>query len=149
MPFRRRHFPMCFLKWNIAIKFSLKFIPKGPIKYIPILVPIMAWGQAKQWWPILLTHICVTWPELRPWQLYLWCHYKTINCTQCLLVDIYELCPNDTIWRHESGSAWAQVMSSCFAAPRHQPKHCWLSNGEAQWHSSEGNFTRDTPALND
>ena len=29
----------------ISIKFSLKFVPKGPIKNIPALVQIMAWHQ--------------------------------------------------------------------------------------------------------
>ena len=62
-----------FLNENvwILIKISLKFVPKGPINNIPVLVHIMAWhraaGQAtshylNQWrggyWSI-----CVTWPQ--------------------------------------------------------------------------------------
>ena len=47
-----RHFPdyifkCIFLNENvlISIKFSLKFIPKGPINNIPALVQIMAWRR--------------------------------------------------------------------------------------------------------
>ena len=39
---------------SISIKISLKFVPKGPIDNIPILVQIMAWRRTghylKQWW---------------------------------------------------------------------------------------------------
>ena len=39
---------------RILIKFSLKFVPKGPINNIPALVQIMAWRQAcmpgSAWW---------------------------------------------------------------------------------------------------
>ena len=39
-----RHFQMHFLEWKwIAIKISLKFVPKGPIDNIPALVQILAW----------------------------------------------------------------------------------------------------------
>ena len=53
----------------IPIKFSLKFVPKGPINYIPALVQIMAWrqpGDKPSFEPMmisLLTHICVTRPQ--------------------------------------------------------------------------------------
>ena len=51
---------------RILIKFSLKFVPKGPINNIPALVQIMAWrrpGDKPLSEPVmvsLLTHICVT-----------------------------------------------------------------------------------------
>ena len=54
---------------RISIKFSLKFVPKGPINNIPALVPIMAWrrpGDKPLSEPMmvrLLTHICVTRPQ--------------------------------------------------------------------------------------
>ena len=48
LPFSRRHFQMHFLEkknvW-ISIKFSLKFVSKGPINNIPALVQIMACRQ--------------------------------------------------------------------------------------------------------
>ena len=53
----------------IPIKFSLKFVPKGPINNIPALVQIMAWrrpGDKPLSGPMmvnLLTHICVTRPQ--------------------------------------------------------------------------------------
>ena len=60
-----------FVNENARIfnKFSLKFVPKGPINNIPALVQIMAWrrpGDKPLSEPVmvsLLTHICVTWPQ--------------------------------------------------------------------------------------
>ena len=54
----------------ILIKISLKFVPKGPINNIPALVQIMAWRQpgakplSESMMSSLLTHICVTRPQL-------------------------------------------------------------------------------------
>ena len=53
----------------ISIRISLKFVPKGPINSIPVLVEIMAWcwpGNKPLSEPImvsLLPHICVTLPQ--------------------------------------------------------------------------------------
>ena len=60
-----------FLNENIwiPIKFSLKFVPKGPIHNIPALVQIMAWRRpgdkpfSEPMLVSLLTHICVTPPQ--------------------------------------------------------------------------------------
>ena len=60
-----------FLNENarIAIKISLKFVPKGPINSIPALVQIMAWRRpgdkplSEPMMVCLLTHICVTRPQ--------------------------------------------------------------------------------------
>ena len=52
--------------FRISIRFSLKFVPKGPNNNIPALVQIMAWrrpGDKPLSEPVmvsLLTHICVT-----------------------------------------------------------------------------------------
>ena len=45
--FRRWHFQVHFLEWNVSIpiKISLKFVPKGSINNIPALVQIMAWRR--------------------------------------------------------------------------------------------------------
>ena len=70
----RRHSTDCirhFLEWNVlvSINISLKFIPEDPINNIPALVQIMAWRQpgntplSEPKMIILLTHICVTWPQ--------------------------------------------------------------------------------------
>ena len=71
-----RHFPddifKCFFLIEnvpIAIKISLKFVPKGPINYIPALVQIMAWRRpgykplSEPMMVCLTTHICVTRPQ--------------------------------------------------------------------------------------
>ena len=70
-------FKRIFLNENvrILIKISLKFVPKGPINYIPALVQLMAWrrpGDKPLSEPMmvkLLTHICVTRPQ---WVNKLW-----------------------------------------------------------------------------
>ena len=77
-----RHFPddifkCIFLNENIwiLIKFSLKFVPKGPINNIPSLVQIMAWRRpgdkplSEPTLVSLLMHICVTRPQ---WVKGLW-----------------------------------------------------------------------------
>ena len=63
-------FKCIFFKENvwIPIKISLKFVPKGPINYIPALVQIVAWHRPgdkplSELMVNLLMHICVTWPE--------------------------------------------------------------------------------------
>ena len=64
-------FKRVFLKENvwIAIEFSLKFVPKGPINNIPALVQIMAWrrpGDKPSSEPMMVslrTHICVAPPQ--------------------------------------------------------------------------------------
>ena len=61
-------FKRIFLNENvrIAIKISLKFVPKGPINSIPALVQMMAWrrpGDKPLSEPMMVrlpTHICVT-----------------------------------------------------------------------------------------
>ena len=60
---------------RISIKISLKFVAKGPINNIPVLVQIMAWrrpGDKPLSQPMVLfvpTHICVTRPQ---WVKYNW-----------------------------------------------------------------------------
>ena len=62
-------FKCIFLNENvsIAIKISLKFVPKGPISNIPSLVQIMAWrrpGNKPLSEPMMARlHICVTRPQ--------------------------------------------------------------------------------------
>ena len=65
------HFKRIFLNENvwISIKFSLKFVPGGPINDFPALVQIMAWRRpgdkplSELMMVSLLTHICVTRPQ--------------------------------------------------------------------------------------
>ena len=56
--------------------------------------------------------------------------------------------PTDAIWQHRSGSTLARVMAWCLRAPSHYMNHFFFTISEIHWHSSEGNFTRDTSTLN-
>ena len=61
-----------------------------------------------------------------------------------LWYDVFNaLGPNDTIWRHRSGSTLAQVMAWCQTAPSHYLNQCWLNISVAVWHSAENDFTRN------
>ena len=72
-----RHFPDDIFKWIflnenvwISINISLKFVPRGPINNIPLLVHVMAWrrpGDKPLSEPMMVrypTHICVPRPQL-------------------------------------------------------------------------------------
>ena len=61
---------------------------------------------------------------------------------------INSLGPSDAIWRQRSGSTMAQVMACCLTAPGHYLNQCWLIINKVEWHSSKGEFTRDTSAIN-
>ena len=64
-------FKSILLNENIwmSINISLKYVPKGPINYIPALVQIMAWRRpgdkplSEPMMVSLLTHICITRPR--------------------------------------------------------------------------------------
>ena len=64
---------------RISINISLRFVPKGLINNIPVLVEIMAWrrpGDKPLSEPIMvniLTHICVTRPQ--------WVNSPSISCS--------------------------------------------------------------------
>ena len=47
-------------------------------------------------------------------------------------------------WWQRSLSTLAQVMACCLMAPSHYLNRRWLIINKVQWHSYEGNFTRDT-----
>ena len=54
--------------------------------------------------------------------------------------------PSDAIWWHRSGSILTQVMACCLMAPSRYLYQHWLIISKVWWHSSEGNFIRDTSA---
>ena len=92
-------FKCIFLNENIRIstKNSLKFVPKGLIKNIPVLVLIMAWrrpGDKPLSEPMQvrsLTHICVTQPQ---WVNTLMCNHILQGkpcCTNHLRFSLHEL----------------------------------------------------------
>ena len=78
---------------RISIKFSLKFVPKGPINNIPALVQIVGWRRpgdkplSEPGMVSLLTHICVT----RPQWVKLWMSIKIRQKTKdkkLFLIDV-------------------------------------------------------------
>ena len=64
-------------------------------------------------------------------------------------IDVNSLWPRDAIWgqRWRSGSTLAQLMAWCLMAPSHYLNQCWLIGSMVQAHWSEGNFTRNTSAI--
>ena len=67
----------------------------------------------------------------------------------CLFVfNFNSMWPSDAIWWHRSGSTLAQVMACCLMAPSHYLNQWWLIISEVQWHSYQGNFTRDASTIN-
>ena len=55
--------------FSLMKMFSLKFVPKGTINKIPVLVQIMAWRRpsdkplSESMVVSLLMYICITWPQ--------------------------------------------------------------------------------------
>ena len=121
-----RHFPDDIFRWIflnenvwIAVKISLKFVPKGPINNIPALVQIMAWRRSDDK-PLsetmmvrLPTHICVTrpqWVKLRECDLW---H----NIFQRGHVYTFILPPSHAVWRQRFDTTSPQKMACCLMAP--------------------------------
>ena len=59
--------------------------------------------------------------------------------------EVNSLCSKD---KDRSGSTLAQVMACCFTAPSHYLNQFRFIISKVQCHSSQGNFTRDSSALN-
>ena len=55
--------------------------------------------------------------------------------------------PSGTIWWHRSRPTLAWITGCCLPAPSHYLNQCWLIINKDQWHSSEGNVTKDTSAI--
>ena len=79
-------------------------------------------------------------------QLYIW---KSVPQFATVGNHLNSLRPSDAIWRHRSGSTLAQVMACCLMEPSHYLNQYWLIITNIQFHSSDGNFTRDTSAINE
>ena len=120
----------------ILIQALLKFVLECIIENKSILVQIMAWHQtgAKP----------LSAPIMTPFDDNSMCHWASKRCKK--LIHFNSLWPSDTIWRHRAGSTLAQVMACCLMAPSHYLNQWWLIVSKVQWHSSEGNFTKDTSA---
>ena len=145
-------FKCIFLNENIwiSIKMALKFVQNGPFDNITSLIQIMT-GRRFDDKPLsqtmmvsLLTHICVTRPQ---WvvaalgsSVFARLHLERQSRNS--------LWPSDAIGRQISGSTLAQVMTCCLTAPNNYLNQCWLIISEVQWHSYQGNFTRDASTIN-
>ena len=102
-----------------------------------------------------LTPDTPSWQRLKPWthvwyeakmhaiRVALW-HHRQQLCSQSVNL----LWRSDAMWRHVSGTTLAQVMACCLAAQRNYLNQCWFIISQIPWHSSEGNFKRDTPVIN-
>ena len=66
----------------------------------------------------------------------------------CLSARFNSLWPSNAI---DLGQHWLRktVMACCLTAPSHYLNQCWLIISKVQWHSSEGNFTRNSLAISD
>ena len=72
-----------------------------------------------------------------------WCIHGLSSL--CVLTHCGPVMPHGN---REMGPTLAQVMTCCLTAPSHYLNQCWLIIKEVHWHSSEGNFRRDTSAIN-
>ena len=87
-------FKRVFLNENIriAIKISLKFVPKSPINNIPVLVQIMAWHRpgdkplSEAMLVRLPRHICITRPQ---WVLNGFMHPSTELNNESIQIAVY------------------------------------------------------------
>ena len=107
--------------------------------------------------------LCTYWIQFNKWSKLYWLHAWNICCNIKYTFKLGEIWyiqglfshsvsqdyinsfrPGDAILRHRSGSTLAQVMASCLQAPSHYLHSCLLIISKVVWHSSEGNFIRDT-----
>ena len=103
---------------------------------------LKTWLKKEKWLPnfILggsLINLCII-------CAYYMCQRKTWVAILSLPQCVNSLGPSDAIWRHRSGSTLTQVMACCLTAPSHYLNQCWLIIRKVFWHSSHGNFIRDT-----
>ena len=118
------------------------------------LPKLLKLGVKLKWW-------CGWSSTNRRWILQLHLHDEQFYCLRCVLYSRFDgicilqlslslnsLRPSDGIRWHKSLSILAQVMACCLTSPTHYLNHHWFIISKIQWHSSEGNFTRDTSAIN-
>ena len=74
------------------------------------------------------------------------CFCQTSQSGHGFTLQINSLWPSDAMWRHNSGSTFAQVMTCCLTAPSHYLDQYWLLICEVVLHPTEGNFTANVQA---
>ena len=125
-----------FLNENVwmAVKISLKYIPKGPINNIPALIKIMAWcrsGDKPLSEPMMVglpTHICVTRPQWvntlrhgKYFSKHFKCNYLNENVWLSIKISLKFVSDLPI----DSRSALVQVMAWCCQATGHYLNQCW------------------------
>ena len=82
-------------------------------------------------------------------------NHKTIHFIDVLLISLVWsplscagfvnlLGSSDVTWRQRSGSTLARAMACFLTALSNYLNQCWIITSNDKWHSSKGNFTRDT-----
>ena len=95
--------------------------------------------------PSLQSYTSLTGSNGDQWTVY---HAGTPSTPLQDLESIKPFWHSDVIWWQRSWSTLTQVMASCLTAPGYYHNQCWLIVSIIQWHSSDGNFIWDTPAIN-
>ena len=105
---------------------SLKFVPKGPINNIPVLVQIMAWRRpgdkplSEAMMVNLPTHICVFRPQ---WVKFMWWFPNNALLTWNNLT---HLPSSAACMRQWIRSTLVQIIACRFFVPNHYLNQCWI-----------------------
>ena len=75
----------------------------------------------------------------------IYCHFLTWSMIPVVFNSSWR---SDVIWRQRPESVLARIMSCCLTAPSHYLNQCLRITSKVQWHSPEGDFTRDISAIN-
>ena len=129
----------CLQSVYIAESHKSMYVHKNDAGSIKILVNI-CWIQTVIN-KISFIFIIYYWLE----ELFITWHYAKCKLNS---ITINSLWPKDAIWWHRSRSTLAQVTACCLTALSHYLKQCWLIFSKVQWHSVEGNQTRDSSPFN-
>ena len=111
------------------------------------------WGQQDPGGPHVgpMNFAIWAWLQENTWERDSGIVLSSCHCAELLLgsvsIQIYKYHIPD-IWQHRSGSTLAQIMVCCLTALHHYLNQSWLFISKVQWHSCEGNFTRDISGIN-
>ena len=131
---------------RISIKFSLKFVPKGPINNILASVQIMAWrrpGDKPLSEPVmvsLLTHICVTLPQwvkvMYEGQWYVFIPQLTFQLEKLLDISKFPMTTN----KNMSGKVWGGFVA--WPQDSKGQFHQWLQCSESMSFINSFNYNK-------
>ena len=76
--------------------------------------------------------------------VWLWSYISlSVHSYNGFFMSFNSLWSSDTIWQHNSGSTFAQVMVCCLMVPRHYLNQYWLIMKVILWHSPESSLSYD------